>query len=75
MKTAVVSALLVMTALQDAPSRRTYVFKSVGECHLKADVYRAATPGPRPAILWIHGGALIFGSRADINRRQLAGLP
>lgn len=31
------------------------------------DVYRAQTAtGPQPAVLWIHGGAWVSGSRADV---------
>ena len=30
------------------------------------DVHRPARPGPHPAILWLHGGALIGGRRTDL---------
>jgi acetyl esterase/lipase len=42
----------------------THVYKVTGGCELKADVYRSAATVKKPAIMWIHGGALIFGSRA-----------
>jgi acetyl esterase/lipase len=72
MKAGLIAAVLAMIGFQGGPQAQTYVFKTAGECRLKADVYRAGKPGPRPAILWIHGGALIFGGRDNINRRQLA---
>jgi acetyl esterase/lipase len=33
--------------------------------HHALDLYRAAGPGPHPAVVVIYGGAWIFGSRAD----------
>lgn len=50
----------------------TYVYKTVGECAIKADVYRlATTPAPSAALVFIHGGALINGSRTGIQPWQL----
>jgi acetyl esterase/lipase len=52
------------------PAKSTYTFKSIDNCDIRADVYRA--PGARrPAILWLHGGALIVGSRAMLPVAQL----
>jgi acetyl esterase/lipase len=52
--------------------KRTYVYKKVGNCEIRADVYRPSAHSARtPVIVWIHGGALIMGSRASINRQQL----
>jgi acetyl esterase/lipase len=48
------------------------VYKTDGNCAIHADVYRAPGDDIRPAILWIHGGALIFGGRDAINREQLS---
>lgn len=45
----------------------TFVYKTVGDLAIQADVYRAADNVTRPALVWIHGGALIGGSRADIS--------
>jgi len=43
---------------------RTYVFKTVDGHQIKADVRGAASQGePKPVLVWIHGGALIFGTR------------
>jgi len=46
----------------------TYTYKTVGECRIKADVYRATSGGsPRPVVMAIHGGALIMGGRYPIQ--------
>lgn len=51
----------------------THTYKTVGDCQIKADVYRPpAASAPTPAIIYIHGGCLIYGSRKGINPRQLA---
>ena len=47
----------------------TYVYKKVGPLSIKADVYRHPGDQVRPAAVWIHGGALIMGHRAQIDRR------
>ncbi|MBI5723597.1 MAG: alpha/beta hydrolase [Planctomycetes bacterium] len=50
----------------------TYMCKTVGNCQIKADVYRP--PGgsaPVAAIVYIHGGCLMYGSRRGINPKQL----
>lgn len=41
----------------------TYVYKRVGTLEIKADVYRPVGKETRPVIFWIHGGALVMGSR------------
>ncbi|MBL7223850.1 MAG: alpha/beta hydrolase [Candidatus Brocadiae bacterium] len=53
-------------------SKQTYTYKTVGDCKIKADVYRMPGEEVRPAILWIHGGALIMGQRGFVPRDQLA---
>lgn len=52
-------------------SKATYTYKTVGECYIQADVYRAPGEAVRPAILWIHGGALIMGNRRSLRTDQL----
>jgi acetyl esterase/lipase len=48
---------------------KTYVYKKVAGCEIKADVHGAGTPGDRkPVVVTIHGGALIVGSRSGIRR-------
>lgn len=51
----------------------TRTYKTVGTLALQADVYGTENPAvnPRPAIVWIHGGALIMGNRAGIVPEQL----
>src|SRR5262249_14054720 len=44
---------------------RTFTYKSVGGCEMKSDVYNSDLSHKKPVILWIHGGALIVGSRAN----------
>lgn len=48
-----------------SPVPKTYVYKTTGGCELKADVYGSDANVKKPVIMWIHGGALIFGSRAE----------
>jgi acetyl esterase/lipase len=73
MRTAVVFATFVWWAIAQPDSPvQTCVYKTDGQCAIRADVYRAAGDDIRPAILWIHGGALIFGRRDGINREQLS---
>jgi acetyl esterase/lipase len=42
---------------------QTYTYKTVGECAIQADVYTPDDLRSRPVLVWIHGGALIGGSR------------
>lgn len=45
----------------------TYIYKTVGDCRIKVDVYHNASgKAPRPVIVCIHGGALITGGRYPI---------
>jgi acetyl esterase/lipase len=41
----------------------TYTYKTTPGCTLEVDVLTPAGPGPWPVVVWIHGGALILGSR------------
>jgi acetyl esterase/lipase len=50
--------------------KKTFTYKTVDSCAIKADVY-GATDTTRPAVIWIHGGALIMGSRVGIERSLL----
>jgi len=50
----------------------THVYKVAQGCEIRADVYLApARSRPSPAILLIHGGALIMGSRQWANLVQV----
>jgi acetyl esterase/lipase len=42
---------------------QTFVYKALPGCQIKADVYGASEGRSKPAAVWIHGGALIMGSR------------
>ena len=52
-------------------AQATYTYKVVEGHQIRADVYRAPGNDIVPVILWIHGGALIFGNRAMLPRDQL----
>ncbi len=65
-----VSAFMAGSAPQPKPSKETIVFKRVDDLPIQADVYRPSGSGPFPVILWIHGGALIFGDRTMLPADQ-----
>ena len=48
---------------------KTFTYKRVDGLPIKLDVHRADDKLQRPVVVWIHGGALIVGSRAGINSR------
>jgi len=43
-----------------------FVYKTVGTLPIRADVMRPNDDRPRPVAVWIHGGALIVGHRAQV---------
>jgi acetyl esterase/lipase len=51
-------------------TKRTLTYKVVGNCHLLADVYQIPNEALQPGILWLHGGALIFGDRSLLPYAQ-----
>ena len=65
---------LSLTALQCVEGqevvRSTYTYKTVGDLRIRADVYRKPGDIETPAILWLHGGALISGNRRGLNAVQ-----
>jgi acetyl esterase/lipase len=65
------SPLIVPAPIDPQYTRQTYTYKTVSSLPIRADVYRKPDGQVRPAILWIHGGALIFGNRGGINQEQL----
>jgi acetyl esterase/lipase len=52
-------------------SKQGLTYKVVADCEIRADVYRIPDNVVRPAILWLHGGALIFGDRGTLSPDQL----
>jgi acetyl esterase/lipase len=61
-------ALHPTPARADAPTfpKKTYTYKTVGDTKIQADVYRPDDAKGRPVVVWIHGGALIVGSRNSV---------
>ena len=51
--------------------QQTYTYKIIDGCCIQADVYQTTPRKKQPVILWIHGGALIAGSRTSIAPYQL----
>jgi acetyl esterase/lipase len=51
--------------------KTTHVYKTVGNVPISADVYRPADQAVRPVVVWIHGGALIVGSRSQVPKNVL----
>ena len=58
-------------SIKMAASKRTYTYKVVADCEIRADVYGMEDDLLRPVIIWSHGGALIMGDRGDIPDEQL----
>jgi acetyl esterase/lipase len=58
-------------AAEPAFSKKTYTYKTVGDVKIQADVYRAEDDTVRPVVVYIHGGALITGSRTAVPKRLL----
>jgi dipeptidyl aminopeptidase/acylaminoacyl peptidase len=42
--------------------KKTYVYKTVGDLQIQADVIRPTDEQVRPVVVWIHGEALIHGT-------------
>ena len=50
------------------PPAETYVYKTVGNLEIKADVYKVSGhDGPRPVMVYMHGGSLINGRRESVE--------
>jgi len=52
--------------------KKTFVYKIIGQDSIKSDFYRI--PNNKivcPIIIWLHGGALIWGSRNSLPKEQL----
>ena len=67
------AAASIVRAAPDDP--QTFVYKQAQGCDIKADVFGAPSTGSKPVATWIHGGALISGSRRlQANSRLLRSL-
>lgn len=67
------AGLSIPLAASAPPLAQTVTFKTVGSLAIQADVYRPTAGGVRPVVpvvLWIHGGALIFGDRGMLPAEQ-----
>ncbi len=52
--------------------KKTFTYKIVGQDSVRSDLYRVSNDTiVRPLIVWIHGGALIWGSSKSIPEEQL----
>ncbi|TCZ79299.1 alpha/beta hydrolase [Paenibacillus albiflavus] len=50
--------------------KETRIFKQTDQCDIQADVYYQGAGSP--VIIYIHGGALIFGTRTWLSAEQIA---
>lgn len=57
--------------VQTTLPKQTYTYKTAADCKIQADVYRLPGDDVRPALIWIHGGALIGGNRGQVNSVQI----
>jgi acetyl esterase/lipase len=65
--------LLGRPALADQPKvmKKTYTYKTVEGVNVQADVYRPEDTQVRPVLVWLHGGALVLGSRTGVPGQLL----
>ncbi|HMD84036.1 MAG TPA: alpha/beta hydrolase [Terriglobia bacterium] len=60
------SALVPRWSRGESPAEpKTFTYKTAGGCEIKLDVYGSEATVRKPALIWIHGGALIMGSRKN----------
>jgi len=50
---------------------KTLTYLTVGNLELKLDLHLPAAKAPHPCLLYLHGGALIWGSRTALIREQV----
>lgn len=64
------AATSLALAVSAGESVQTVTFRRLGPLALQADVFRPPSRGPHPVLLWIHGGALVFGDRGMLPQEQ-----
>ena len=47
----------------ELPVPKTFTYKTAGGCEIQLDAYDSDSAATKPALVWIHGGALIMGSK------------
>lgn len=52
-------------------NKQTFIYKVIDGCNIEADVYSTADGTMLPVIMLIHGGALVMGSKVDVNPEQM----
>lgn len=68
-------SLLILAASSVAIAEikpNTLTYKKVGDLEIQADVYRPENGVNRPVVLWIHGGALMMGSKKGVPKQLKA---
>jgi len=63
--------MITTNTFKGAASMKTFIYKKIGNSEIKGDYYPAKTE-QAPLIVYIHGGGLIWGTRDDLNKEQLA---
>ena len=74
MRVAAGAAASLAARAQQPVAPVTYTYKTAAGCDIKADVYGADTAVRKPVVIFIHGGALIMGSRRGVTKPFHAGL-
>jgi acetyl esterase/lipase len=73
--TGAILAILTILPMTRADEPRfvktTTVYKTVDDLKIEVDVYRNDDHTVRPVLVWIHGGALIMGSRTSVPQQLL----
>ena len=69
-----IAAALPRFAFAQPSAPETFTYKTADGCQIKADVRQPTAGTGRPAVMWIHGGALIMGSRKSPDPRFQAEL-
>jgi acetyl esterase/lipase len=68
---AIMAAPQLSLAQEEKIGKKTYTYKKIDTCEIKADVYQFPRQGAQPVVVWIHGGALIMGNRGQVDRTLL----